>query len=128
MKRFVSIFVVVALALLVVGCGGKSKSSSSSSTSTSGTSTQAAGTPANTGKVGGKVVIDNESGSTWTCGFNPFNPAVELASFALVYEPLMHINMLQSTKPPTPWLATSSKWSSDFKTLTFTIRKGVTWS
>jgi peptide/nickel transport system substrate-binding protein len=126
MKRVVSIFVVVALALLAVGCGGKSKSSSS--TSASGTSTQAAGTPANTGKVGGKIVIDNESGSTWTCGFNPFNPAVELASFALVYEPLMHINMLQSTKPPTPWLATSSKWSSDFKTLTFTIRKGVTWT
>jgi peptide/nickel transport system substrate-binding protein len=28
----------------------------------------------------------------------------------------------------TPWLATGSVWSPDFKTLTFTIRSGVNWS
>src|SRR5436305_1570974 len=128
-KRFNCLIVLIALALVVAGCGGSSKSSSSASSSTSTTSgTPAAGTPANAGKVGGKVVIDNESGSTWTCGFNPYNPAVEMTSFAMVYEPLMYINILQSTKPPTPWLASGYKWSSGFKTLTFTIRSDPKWS
>ena len=42
------------------------------------------------GKIGGKLVIDNESGSTWTCQFNPFNPAVlgPGITFGFVYEPL----------------------------------------
>src|SRR5436309_5202382 len=97
-KRFNCLIVLVALALVVTGCGGSSKSSSSSSTSSTTSGTPAAGTAANAGKVGGKVVIDNESGSTWTCGFNPYNPAVEMTSFAMVYEPLMYINILQSTK------------------------------
>jgi peptide/nickel transport system substrate-binding protein len=83
-----------------------------------------------TPKVGGKLVIDNVSGSTWTCQFNPFNPALlgPGITFALVYEPLEFVNILQSTKPPTPVLAASSQWSNGFKTLTFTIRHGVTWS
>ena len=65
--------------------------------------------------------------STWTCQFNPFNPAVTLVSFGLVYEPLEYVNILK-TGSTTPWLATSSEWSNGFKTLTFTIRSGVTWS
>jgi peptide/nickel transport system substrate-binding protein len=85
---------------------------------------------ANTGKIGGKLVIDNVSGSTWTCQFNPFNSAVlgPGITFAPVYEPLEFVNILQSTAAPKPMLATSSNWSNGFKTLTFTIRKGVTWS
>jgi peptide/nickel transport system substrate-binding protein len=77
-----------------------------------------------------KLVIDNVSGSTWTCQFNPFNPALlgPGITFALVYEPLEFVNILQSTKPPAPMLATSYQWSNGFKTLTFTIRHGVTWS
>src|SRR5262249_38171298 len=57
-----------------------------------------------------------------------FNPAVELVAYAFVYEPLQYVNILQSTKPPTPWLATKSAWSNGFKTLTFTIRPGVKWN
>ena len=79
------------------------------------------------GKVAGKLVVDNESGSTWTCQFNPFNPAVTLVSFGWVYEPLEYVNILK-TGSTTPWLATSSQWSNGFKTLTFTIRSGATWS
>jgi peptide/nickel transport system substrate-binding protein len=121
-KRFISLIALAAVAIVVTACGGSSHKSSS------GASSQAAGTPANTGKVGGKLVIDNESGSTWTCQFNPFNPAVILTSFGFVYEPLQFVNILQSTSKPQPWLATSGTWSNGFKTLTFTIRKGVTWS
>ncbi len=75
----------------------------------------------------GKLVIDNESGSTWTCHFNPFNPAVNLTGNGFVYEALEPVDILGNAAV-TPWLATSSHWSNNFKTLTFTIRQGVTWS
>ena len=77
--------------------------------------------------VSGKLVLDNESGATWTCHFNPFNPAVSGTSVGFVYEPLEFVDILKGGAV-TPWLAASSNWSSDFKTLTFTIRNGVTWS
>jgi peptide/nickel transport system substrate-binding protein len=128
-KRLNCVIALAVASMLLVGCGGgSSKTASNAANTSAGTASKATGTPANTGKVGGKLVIDNESGSTWTCQFNPFNPAVELTSFAFVYEPLQYVNILQSTKPPVPWLATSSNWSNGFKTLTFTIRKGATWN
>jgi peptide/nickel transport system substrate-binding protein len=113
MRRVISLMVIAAVSILVTACGGSSSSSSTSSSS---------------GTAAGKLVIDNESGSTWTCQFNPFNPAVELTSFGFVYEPLQYVNILQSGSPPKPWLATSSQWSNGYKTLTFTIRPGVLWS
>ncbi|HEY2653495.1 MAG TPA: ABC transporter substrate-binding protein [Solirubrobacteraceae bacterium] len=121
MKRIKWVSLLVAVCMVTAACGG-----SSSNTGTSTTST----TAANTGKIGGKLVIDNESGSTWTCGFNPFNSAIlgPGITFATVYEPLEFVNILKSTSPPVPMLATSSAWSSGYKTLTFTIRNGVKWS
>jgi peptide/nickel transport system substrate-binding protein len=101
-----------AACVLVAACGGGNKST----------------------KVGGKLTIDNESGSTWDCQFNPFNTAATLGLTAIgwVYEPLEYVNILKSGSTgrisATPWLATSSKWSNAFKTLTFTIRKGVKWT
>jgi peptide/nickel transport system substrate-binding protein len=75
------------------------------------------------------VSIVNVTGSTWTCQFNPFNPSLwTIGVTTPMYEPMEYVNILQSTKPPTPWLATSSQWSNAYKTLTFTIRNGVTWS
>ena len=119
MKRF-TLLALAVVCLLASGCDGGSSSKSS------GTST----TAASTGKIGGKLVIDNESGSTWTCQFNPFNSAVlgPGITFALVYEPLEFVNILQSNNPPVPMLATSSQWSDGFKTLTFTVRNGVKWT
>jgi peptide/nickel transport system substrate-binding protein len=121
MKRWVGLVALSAVCALVTACGGGSSSGqSSSSTSSAGGSS----------KIGGKLVMDNESGSTWTCQFNPFNSA-ELGpgiTFALVYEPLQYVNILQSNNPPVPMLASSSQWSDGFRTLTFTIRKGVTWT
>src|SRR5947209_18424689 len=120
MGRCKTLMLVGAVCMLVAACGGSSSKTSSGASSAS----------ASTGKVGGKLVIDNVSGSTWTCQFNPFNSALlgPGITFALVYEPLEFVNILQSTKPATPWLATSSQWSNGFKTLTFTIRQGAHWS
>jgi peptide/nickel transport system substrate-binding protein len=119
MKRSTWLLSLAAACMLATACGGSS-SKSSSGTST-GSTTAAAST------VSGKLVVDNESGSTWTCQFNPFNPAVTLVSFGWIYEPLEYVNILK-TGATTPWLATSSQWSNGFKTLTFTVRPGATWS
>ena len=92
MKRLRWLIVLAAVSsTAVVGCGGGNNNSSSN-----------------------KLVIANVSGSTWTCGFNPFNSAVlgPGITYALAgYEPLQFVNILQGTKPPVPMLATSSKWS-----------------
>jgi peptide/nickel transport system substrate-binding protein len=75
----------------------------------------------------GVLTIDNESGGTWTCDFNPYN--LSYIGFALgpVYEPLAFVNTLQSGKA-SPWLATSWAWGSGNTTLTFNIRPGVKFS
>ncbi len=75
----------------------------------------------------GVLTIDNEEGALWTCGFNPFNPAVNGVANGFVYEPLIYVNTLESGKT-TPWLASAFAWSDGNKVLTFTIRKGVKWS
>jgi len=87
---------------------------------------------ANTTSVGGKLVISSYMGTTWSCHFNPFNPATNFLSVGFDYETLEFVNLLQTdssgAKLVTPWLATGSTWSNDSKTLTFTIRTGVKWS
>jgi peptide/nickel transport system substrate-binding protein len=117
MRHLKPITVVVVAGVLAAACGS---------------ATPSGGGTGNNGKVGGKLLIDNESGSTWTCQFNPFNPSVNITSVGFVYEPLEFINILQTnpdgTPKVTPWLATGSSWSPDFTTLTMTIRSGVKWS
>jgi peptide/nickel transport system substrate-binding protein len=105
MRRLKAIGVLIAAGVLAAACG-----TSSSSPSPSGPS--------------GVLTIDNESGGTWTCDFNPFNLTYLPYSLGPVYEPLAFVNTLQSGKA-TPWLATSWAWSDGNKQLTFTIRKGV---
>jgi len=112
MRRLKLIGVVIASVLLAAACG------SSSSSSSSGQSSGKASGPS------GVLTIDNESGGTWTCDFNPFNLSYISFSLGPVYEPLMFVNTLQSAKV-TPWLATAYAWSDGNKTLTFTIRNGV---
>ncbi|HEY1621305.1 MAG TPA: ABC transporter substrate-binding protein [Streptosporangiaceae bacterium] len=107
-----SIGVIVVASLLAAACG-TSSSSGSGGSSSSGPS--------------GVLTIDNESGSLWTCNFNPYNLSDIGYSFGPVYEPLVFVNSLQSAKA-TPWLASSWTYSNNNKTLTFTIRKGVKWS
>ncbi len=89
-------------------------------------SSTTSGSTTTTPKVGGVLTISNESGGLWTCDFNPFNGAVTGLSDGILYEPLVYDNLLTDKK--TPLLATNYQWSSDSKTLTFTIRSGVQWS
>src|SRR5215471_923554 len=125
MRRLRWLTVLPAMCFLLSSCGSSSKTTTSTP-ATSGTTSASA----SSAKVGGKLVIDNVSGSTWTCQFNPFNSALlgPGITFALMYEPLEFVNILQSNNAPKPMLATSSKWSNGFKTLTFTIRDGVKWT
>ena len=113
MRRIKILVVLFAACLLAAACGG---GSSGGGTSSSG------GSSSNS-----TLTIDNESGSLWTCNFNPFNLSDISYSLGPVYEPLMFVNTLQSGKV-TPWLATAYNWTNGNKTLTFTIRSGVKWS
>ncbi|MBA8793553.1 peptide/nickel transport system substrate-binding protein [Friedmanniella endophytica] len=110
--RTVAVAGTAALALALAACGGSGSGSGSGSSGSDSNVT---------------LSIANTSGSTWTCGFNPFNPSVNGTSFGFVYEPLVYVNPLKNAAE-TPMLATKSEWSSDAKTLTFTIRQGVKWS
>ncbi|HSS80859.1 MAG TPA: ABC transporter substrate-binding protein [Gaiellaceae bacterium] len=105
MKRLLVLALVVGLA--ATACGSNKKSSSKGGTSS--------------------VTISNEQGTTWPCGFNPFNASVNFLSFGTEYEELTYVDGLKSGAT-TPWLAKSYAWSNGNKTLTFTIRDGVKWS
>ncbi len=78
-------------------------------------------------KKGGTVTISNEQGQTWTCNFNPFNPAAYLESNGFVYEPLIFVDELNN-QAETPMLATSYQWNADKTSIVFTIRDGVKWN
>src|SRR5499427_9427291 len=107
-RHLMTVAVLATAGLLAAACGG-------SSSSTGKTSSAA---------PSGVLTIDNESGGTWTCDFNPFNLSYIGYSLGNVYEPLMFVDTLANAKV-SPWLATSYAWSNGNKTLTFTIRNGV---
>jgi len=119
MRRTKALAVVTAaaLALLTAACGSKTNSSSGGSSDDNST----------THKKGGTVTIANVQGQTWTCQFNPFNPAVNAEALGFVYEPLVFVNLLKN-QAETPMLASSYKWAADKKSITFTIRDGVKWN
>jgi peptide/nickel transport system substrate-binding protein len=109
MRRLKSLGILIGAAgLLAAACGGTPASSNNSSG------------PA------GSITISNESGSTWTCQFNPFNENVNWELYGPVYEPLAFVDTLESGKA-TPWLAKSWTWNSNATQLTFTMRNGAKW-
>jgi len=111
MRRLKTIGILIAAGALAAAC------SSGSGSSGGGTSTGATGA----------LTIDNESGGTWTCDFNPFNLTYVPYSLGPVYEPLVFVNTLRSGQP-TPWLATGWTWADGNRQITFTIRHGVKFS
>ncbi|MEV0490070.1 ABC transporter substrate-binding protein [Streptomyces atratus] len=101
---------VVAAALLLTGC--------------SGTGTNAAGDTS-----GDQLLtIPREDFATFTRNFNPFAPGQVVAPLTTqaIYEAMLVYN--PANGKATPWLATSWETSADGRTVTFTLRDGVTWS
>jgi peptide/nickel transport system substrate-binding protein len=122
-RRFLSVLIAAGMGLAALTVGGPGSGLASSS------ARGAAGAHLNSRthiKVGGTVVIDNVSGSLWTCGFNPYGASTAMFSAGVMYEPLVYVNPLNNSSRP--WLASSYSWGNGNKTLTFTIRSGVKWS
>jgi peptide/nickel transport system substrate-binding protein len=72
------------------------------------------------------TIVANASGD-YTQNFNPFNTSNLTISQGVIYETLLFFNR-EGGGTITPWLAKGYNYSSDLKTITFTIRQGVTWS
>jgi peptide/nickel transport system substrate-binding protein len=94
---------------------------------TASTGLAVTGTAGASGGSATPLNIADEYGETWACHFNPYNPTDGTFSFGYIYEELAFQDALKPSSI-TPWLATKWAWSDTNRTLTFTIRKGVTWS
>ncbi|MBO0841508.1 MAG: hypothetical protein J2O49_11880, partial [Sciscionella sp.] len=125
MRAANAVAAVLATGLLVAACSStKHRTQNTGQASTP--STQGSSSGSSSHKAGGALTIVNVQGQTWSCQFNPFNPANYQESLGFVYEPLVYVNLLQN-QAETPMLATSYKWGPDKKSITFTIRSGVKW-
>src|SRR5262249_33588357 len=71
------------------------------------------------------TIVANTNGD-FVRNFNPFSPTPSDASRGFIYETLLYFNRIDNTMHP--WLATKAEFSSDAKTITFTLRQGVKWS
>jgi len=110
---------VGAFALALAACGGHSTTTTTKTTKTSTSSSSSA-----------VLTMESSPSGPVTRDFNPFSPTSAdniLGATNLIYEPLYQWDLV---KPGTmyPWLATGYKWSNGGKTITFTIRKGVTFT
>jgi peptide/nickel transport system substrate-binding protein len=119
--------VVMSASLFAAGCSGSTTTTTSTDNGTGTGAKEASSTDKATHKQGGSLTIANVQGQTWTCHFNPFNPAVNSVSLGFVYEPLVFVNLLQDQKE-TPMLASSYQWGPGKKSIVFTMRSGVTWN
>lgn len=83
------------------------------------------------GSAGSSVLtVNNNEGEPLTNNFNPLVPTSTLdvyGSWSMIYEPLVQYDP-QRPGVTYPWLATKWQWSNGNKTLTFDLRKNVTWS
>jgi peptide/nickel transport system substrate-binding protein len=79
-------------------------------------------------KYGGAVTIIPGPYGRFVRNFNPFlaDNASLSGTRGMIYETLLFFNREKNTI--NPWLATKYIWSSDLKTLTFTLRQDVNWS
>jgi ABC-type transport system substrate-binding protein len=80
--------------------------------------------------TGAPVTIEGNTGVTFTDNFNPFDTssfAEQLSVRSLVNEPLFEFDVLKSNTQY-PWLATKYSFANGGKTITFDLRKNVTWS
>jgi peptide/nickel transport system substrate-binding protein len=124
-KATKALTVVAATALLVSACTSAKKKSSATPSGSSAPEGSSVGKAIH--KQGGTLTISNEQGQTWTCQFNPFNPAVNTTSIGFVYEPLVFVNLLNN-QAETPMLASSYRWGAGKKSIVFTVRDGIKWN
>lgn len=80
----------------------------------------------------GPVVLTMESTpeNSITQGFNPYSTTSageQLGATSMIYEPLVQFDLAKAGTYY-PWLATAFAWSNGGRSITFTIRRGVTWS
>ncbi|HEV7657066.1 MAG TPA: ABC transporter substrate-binding protein [Mycobacteriales bacterium] len=125
-RTMIAAAVAVSASLLAAGCSGSTTTTTTDNGTGSGTK-EAGSTDKASHQQGGSLTIANVQGQTWTCQFNPFNPAVNSVALGFVYEPLVYVNLLQDQKE-TPMLASSYQWAADKKSIVFTVRSGVKWS
>jgi peptide/nickel transport system substrate-binding protein len=127
-RRAASTALGLSLVVAAAACTAKTKDTATGQTGSAGPGSSSA--PAKTSghfKKGGAVTISNEQGQTWTCRFDPFNPAVNPESVGFVYEPLVFVDILNN-QAETPMLASSYKWNSAKTSISFTIRDNVKWN
>jgi peptide/nickel transport system substrate-binding protein len=124
-KATKALTVVAATVLLVSACTSAKKKSSANPSGSSAPEGTSVGKAIH--KQGGTLTISNEQGQTWTCQFNPLNPAVNSYSIGFVYEPLVFVNLLNN-QAETPMLASSYRWGAGKKSIVFTVRDGIKWN
>lgn len=105
-------FAIATCCILLIGLAAACHSSTS-------TSSQSA-------VSGGTLFAAPSEGGPWSTVFNPYATSPAAWTFGAIYEPLYTYDPVHNAY--VPWLATSYKWGKSGTELTFTIRKGVTWS
>jgi peptide/nickel transport system substrate-binding protein len=100
----------------LTACGGSSSSSTTNNSKGAGS---------------GVLNISMPDGATMKDNNNPFLATSAAANFGyryVIYEPLAMVNLTDPSSKPQPWLATSWTWTPDYKSVTFNVRQGVTFS
>jgi len=93
-------------------------------TGTTGTTGGSVGAPATTNVA--NIAAAGSQSTTFVRNFNPFTGSPLYPTIFGIYEPLMVYNVIKAEA--VPWLADKYEWSSDNKTLTFTMHDGAKWS
>jgi peptide/nickel transport system substrate-binding protein len=99
---------LLVLTILLTACGG------------------AATTPAQSGPKNSVLTIVPSPIGDFTSNFEPTITNPTYGTFGLIYETLLFFNRQDGSVKP--WLASSYQFSSDAKSVTFTLQQGVKWS
>ena len=77
------------------------------------------------------LIMESSQETTLTDNFNPYvstGAAATLGATSMIYETPLQFDLVRPLQAPYDFLAKSYKWGSGGKSITFTIRSGITWS